>query len=127
MKNGSFFMDYEFNGTISGFHGKLTGHKIYSVDRFEDVERLISDALKVLKTGGDACVTFEHFDLTSTELSRVYTRADGVAETVTWTRNIHGYVSHTQTAEIPLTKKSIKAFVLEAIELFRAEDAGDAA
>lgn len=127
MKYGSFFMNYEFNGTIQGFHGTLTGQKIYDVDRFEEVEKLIADALKVLKNDWNACVTFEHFALTGTALSRIYLKADGKAEYVTWRRNAYGYVSETNTEEITITKKEIKARVLEAIELFRAEDASSAA
>lgn len=122
----AFFMSYEFHASAAGFTGQLSGSRIYSVDYFEQVEKLINDALKILKTGSDATITFEHFDgYGSTALSRIHTACGvpaGKAENVTWKRNSYGYVSETNTEEITITKKEVKRLVLAAIELFREED-----
>ena len=123
----SFFMEYEFKARASGFYGTLHGQKIYSVDDFTSVEHLIEDALKVLKTGDDAMVTFQSFDNGTTDLLRIYTKYDGNAERVTWRRNAHGYVSDTQVQEVKVGKKTVKAIVLEAIDLFKAEAAAPTA
>lgn len=119
--SGSFFMSYSFNARVNGFYGKLEGQKIYEIDYYESVDKLINDALKILKTGGEAEVTFEHFDNWTTCLSRIYTRCDGKAETVVWHQRPGGTTS-TDIETIQICKKEVKAFVLQAIELFRDKE-----
>ena len=119
--SGAFFMNYTFKATVSGFYGRLEGQKIYSIDYFEDVERLINDALKVLKTGAEAEVTFEHFGNTSTSLSRIYNSFDNQAKAVTWKRNSYGG-TESIVKDIQINKCEVKAFVLQAIELFRDKE-----
>lgn len=119
----AFFMSYSFKAHSNGFFGKLEGSKIYEIDYYESVEKLINDALKILRTGGEAEVTFEHFDLTTTALSRIYTDICGKAEGVTWRRNAYGYTVETNTEKMNVNKKEVKAFVLRAIELYRDEAA----
>lgn len=122
--SGSFFMSYSFKARANGFYGKLEGQKIYSIECFEEVERLINDALKVLKTGNEAEVTFEHFANWTTCLSRIYTGFDGKAETVIWNYRTPGssQPSSTDIEKIQINKKEVKAFVLRAIELFRDKE-----
>ena len=120
---GTFFMSYEFKASASGFFGTLSGQRLYSVEYYEQVEKLINDCMKVLKTGHDgATVTFEHFDNSVTELARIVTSGDKI-QLISWQRNIYGYVSSTDSEEKELSKKEVKKFVLRAIELFREKDA----
>lgn len=122
--SGAFFMSYSFKARANGFYGKLEGQKIYSIEYFEEVERLINDALKILKTGNEAEVTFEHFDNWTTCLSRIFTGFDGKAETVVWNYRVPGssQPSSTDIEKIQISKKEVKAFVLRAIELFRDKE-----
>jgi len=117
----AFFMSYSFKARANGFFGKLEGQKLYEIDYYESVDKLINDALKILRTGGEAEITFEHFDLTTTALSRIYTDICGNAEGVTWKRNSYGYTVETNTEKMNVNKKEVKAFVLRAIELYRDE------
>lgn len=121
---GSFFMSYSFKARVNGFYGKLEGQRIYEIDYYESVDKLINDALKILKTGGEAEVTFEHFDNWTTCLSRIYSRCDGKAETVVWNYRTPGssQPSSTDIEKIQINKKEVKAFVLRAIELFRDKE-----
>ena len=119
--SGAFFMSYSFKARVNGFYGKLEGQKIYEIDYYESVDRLINDALKILKTGDEAEVTFEHFDNWTTCLSRIYTRFDGKAETVVWHQRPGG-ATDTDIETIQINKKEVKAFVLQAIELFRDKE-----
>lgn len=121
---GSFFMEYTFKVTAKGFYGRLNGEKIYSIDYFNEVEKLIDDAFRVLKTGPDATVTFQYFSLGTTDLLRIYNEyaGDGT-KIVRWTRSYDwSRTTGTDVQEIKLTKKNIKAAVLEAIELFRERE-----
>lgn len=118
--SGAFFMNYTFKASVGGFYGRLEGQKIYSIDYFEEVEKLINDALKVLKTGAEAEVTFEHFGNTSTGLSRIYNGFDNKAKTVTWKRC--GTTTESIVKDIQINKRDVKAFVLRAIELFRDKE-----
>lgn len=119
--SGTFFMSYSFKARVNGFYGKLEGQKCYSIEYFEEVERLINDALKVLKTGNEAEVTFEHFANWTTCLSRIFTGFDGKAESVVWKYRPSG-AADTDIEKIQINKKEVKAFVLRAIELFRDKE-----
>ena len=123
MSSPSFFMEYEFKTNANGFSGTLNGFRIYNVNEFESVEKLIADCMRVLKTGSGAQVTFQSFDNGNTDLSRIYVDSDDKCNAVRWKRNAYGYVSETDVREFSLNKREVKKLVLEAIELFRDEEA----
>lgn len=121
----SFFMNFQFRDTISSFNGTFSGEKIYSTDDFESVERLIEDANKLLKSKRETTITFESFRMAydHTDLLRIYTDCDGKVTVVWWTRNDSGAVRPHITEYGKLTKKIVKQAVLDAINLYRADEA----
>lgn len=123
-----FCISYSFNAKVGGFNGKLDGHKIYHIDYYESVDELINDALKILKTGRGAEITFERFnddgmDVTTTSLSRIYTGYGGVTEGVTWRSNAQSWRANPEIEKININRKEVKAFILRAIEMYREEEA----
>ena len=86
----SFFMAFEFKAQSNGLFGTLAGRKIYSTEYFEEVEKLIADCMKVLKTGC-ASVTFEAYGGFETiELSRIFVDGGNKCNYIYWRRNAAG-------------------------------------
>lgn len=118
--DASFFMSYAFKAHSNGLFGTLEGQKIYSVEYYEEVEKLIADCMKVLKTGSDAAVTFESYEGYETiELCRIFVDAGNTCNYVYWQRDAAGGVYETILQEVELNRKNVKRLVLEAISKFR--------
>ena len=120
-------MSVEFLTHANGFYGTMKSEKMYEVDWFDEVERLINDCTKVLKSGVGAETTFEYFNACFTALSRISVSRSGEAECVVWMRDAYGNVYETKIEKISLVKKEIKKRVLEAIKLFRKMDSEEQA
>lgn len=122
MYKGSFFVNFEFNETVAGFHGNFTGDKLYSIQHFEIVEDCINDVYKIMKTKDHATITFDYFNNGSTNLCRLYREYDGSIVFVNWTEKNVFTSEPNIVKDIELTKKNIKKYVLRAIELFIEKD-----
>lgn len=120
----SFFVDYVFDDSISGFRGNFHGNKFYNVDYYETVDSMIDDVLKLLKKS-EAMVTFQCFTgFESVDLLRLNKSYDGTISAVTWNRRGNGYVVDTVVEEnIKLDRKAVKKYTIQALELFRAKAA----
>lgn len=65
-------------------YATLAGQKIYSIEYYEEVEKLIVDCMKVLKTGSDTAVTFESYEGYETiDLCRIFVDAGNTCNYVT--------------------------------------------
>lgn len=124
MTNNSFFVEYNFEDSVSGFLCACTGSKIYNVEYYECVDRMIDDVCKLLKKR-NAQVTFQSFSgFQSIDLLRLFTENSGTLSSATWKYNNYGYVSETITEDgIKATKGNIKKYVIQALDLFRAREA----
>ena len=123
IKMSSFFMEYEFSECVSGFPGQFHGEKIYDLYSVESIERLIDDALRVLKERRDSMVTFQLFTgYESVDLLRLFRSAgyDGSRMTeVFWKRNESGFVTETRTTEnIEINKRNVRKSVYKATSMF---------
>lgn len=120
----SFFIDFSFHDRLAGFAGDFHGMQIYSVDYYEDVERLINDCAKLIKKR-DCQITFQTFTgYNSIDLLRIGQEYDGKIWRVEWRRNANGFVHQTDKAEgLPMTRATIKKAVLDAINKHRMQEA----
>ena len=122
MSKGSFYMNFRFNANVSGFYGCFTGDRLYCIDYYEEVEKLINDAYKILKADSPV-ITFEHFCDSGKDLCRLFKEYDGTLTFIRWKRAKSGAIANTATVDkIEFKKSKVKHYVLRAMEEFRAFD-----
>lgn len=121
--SNSFFMDFTFSDNVSGFRVSCHAAKIYEIEFFECVDRMLDDAMKILRKD-DAQVTFQLFTGYETiDLLRICRTFDGKLDAVIWKYNSYGYAYETRLErDNKLTRKTVKDYAVRAMELFRARE-----
>lgn len=123
MYNGTFFAKFEFKDNVSGFFADVEAVRLYSFDYEDDYKRLVNDVLRVMKKRGGT-VTFEYFNICSTDMLRVVSNDNGMMRRVYWERNAFGDVKSVSISDdIDISKATVRHAVDFAIEIFkRMED-----
>lgn len=121
--SNSFFMDFTFSDNVSGFRVSCHAEKIYAIEFFENVDRMLDDAMKILRKD-DAQVTFQLFTGYETiDLLRLCRTWDGKLDAIVWKYNDYGYVTETKLErDNKLARKTVKDYAIRAMELFRARE-----
>lgn len=117
----SYFVDYEFHTSISGFGGgDFKASKLYSLcdDRI-DTERVIEDILKVMKTQQFAIASVVHFTgFQSTDIMRFIQDPNGSMKVIKWNRTFSPIADTTSTEGVAVNKRTIRKLVNESIEMY---------
>ena len=121
--NNSFFMEFEFSDRVSGLSGEFHGFNLYDLNSTESIERLVNDALRILKEKRNGMVTFQLFTgFQSIDILRLF-RSDGFSNAemteIFWIRNQFGDVLESyNTKNIAINKRNGRSSIYKATARF---------